>query len=358
MALFAVGSTVIHLREHAARVQRRLREAVEPLGLTTHPSAYGARATASGEVGGIRAQVSYLEPAPRTYRGDYKIEPRAVLRVELVIPGRMPAGQRVLSQGVAQELVKLLGGQDIELGDPVLDPLLRIQSKQPAQTRALLTRGEVAQALRTLAGNIDLALDLDGDRLVVTQSAPNWLQPGPTVAHSLRLGQALEQAQQAPWREIALRLGLEVGPADPDGGRQLTGRVGLVDLKVVLGRSRDDPEVAQTRITAGISPSLPGGVRMRGRARGAPRSGLSTGDPVLDSVLDVQATDADAARRLLARPEVAGPLLEVLHGVPGSYVHPRGVVIVADGWLREELGPTVDRAVALARTLSMADSPG
>lgn len=358
MALFAVGSTVVHLREHAQRVQRRLREAVEPLGLATRPAASGARAWAGGEVDGIGVEVSYLEPVPRTQHGDYKIERRAVLRVELRLPGRMPAGQRVLSQGVAQELVKLLGGQDLELGDSTLDPLLRVQSRQPEQTRALLTRGEVASALRTLAGNIDLSLDLDGSRLTVVQSAPHWLQPGPTVTHCLRLGQALGQAQQAPWRDLALRLGLQVGPPDPDGGRQLTGRVGRVDLKVVLGRSRDEPEVAQTRITAAITPALPGGVRMRGRTRGAPRAGLSTGDPVLDSVLDVQATDADAARRLLARPEVTGPLLEVLHGVPGSYVHPRGVVVVAEGWLYQELGPTVDRAVGLAETLSRTGDEG
>lgn len=358
MAVFAVGSTVVHLREHGQRVHQRLREAVEPLGLAMGKSGYGARATASGEVEGVRIDVSYLEPAPRAQRGDYKIEPRAVLRVELVLPGRMPAGQRVLSQGVGQELVKLLGGQDIELGDAALDPLLRVVSREPEATRALLTRDGVAQALRILAGNIDLSLDLDGNRLVVTQTAANWLAPAPTVTGCIRLGLGLREALDAPWRDLARRLELQVVAQGSEGGRTLSGRVGAVELKVVLGSARDDDEAPQTRITAGVWPALPGGVRMRGRARGAPRAGLSTGDPVLDSVLDVQATDADAARRLLARPEVTGPLLEVLHGLSGSYVHPRGVVIVAEGWLREELAPTVDRAVALAATLSQVGAEG
>lgn len=354
VAALAGSATIAAMRAHGRLVHLRLAEGVEPLGLTLVSRPLGPRAMARGEVHGIQVEARYFEPAPTSTRTEAKIDPHAVLRVELRLPGRMPAGQRVVSQGVAQELLLLVGAADLKLGDEFLDPLLRITSREPEATVELLRDPQVSQALRPCAGNIRVAMDLDGTRLVVRHSEPHWLSTGPTVGAALRLAIALTDAFEAPWELLAQRHGLTFTGRGTEGSRTLAGHVDGVDLKLTLGSDREDEAVAQTRVVASIAPALPGEVRFRGRARGAARSGIVTGDPVIDSVIDVQAVDPEAARALLAAPGVHDLLLEVLHGHPGSYVHPRGVVLVAPGWRREDLEAIVQRAAGLARTLGQA----
>jgi len=342
------------LRAHGARVRGRLEAAVSSHGLTVTAASFGLAARAQGQVDGLRVEILYSEPADRSGRKQL-IEPQGLARVEIGLPTRMPLGLRVLSMGLAQGMVVALGGQDIELGDEYLDPLVRVRGDEVEGCRSLLSTAAVRNALTPCAGNPRASLDLDGTRLSYRETGPvGLLDPGRTLELALRLGRSLVEAAEAPWTGLARSRGLQLAHSRDGEGRTLSGRVGEVDVKVVLGADPHDPDAPQTRVTASISPPLPGGLRLRGRARGVPRAGISTGDPVLDGVVDVVTSDPDLARAVLAQGELTGPVLELLHGHPGSTVHPRGVVLVAAGWRRDDLEALLDATVELATLLGEA----
>lgn len=337
---------------HAHMVLDQTRDSVADLGLQVRAGLPAGVALASGNLDGIGLSLRYHQPQALPDRMRV-LTARARLTLELDLPVRMPAGQRVVTMGVVEGLATALGGQDVVLGMGYLDDRLRVMSDAPEQTRILLTQPRVLELLDRCARNIDLELDLRGARLQVQVQREARIILRPIVELVLELGQALVDAAEEPWRRIAASCGLEIEGVASLERRVLVGVVGGVELRVNQGIDRDSDQ-PRTQVTATISPMLPGGLRVRARQRGVAAGGVGAGDPVLDSVVDVQATDVAAARWILQQDEVIAPLLEVLHAHPDSYVHPRAVILSMPGLVEADLPALVHKAVALARVLSAA----
>lgn len=340
---------------HARLVEQRMRQGLEPLGLSVRGRPFGHSAWAEGELLGVPLEVSYTEP-PMQVKNEVVVEPQARLRILAGVPGQLPEGLVLRSQDFAQEFLLTLGAREIQIGHEQLDGLLRIQGKDPREVTAVLRSPDVADALLRVAGNTRVDLSLKGQTLEVVQTNTGRIEPAAMVQAVSRLAAALGQAQDAPLRQAVLLRNLTVAAAGPDGGRTLSGRWEGVDLKVQLGFERGSEDRRQTRVLASIEPALPGGLRLRLAGEGG--GGLSTGNPILDQLVDVRATDPGAVRALLADEALIEPLMALLHGHPGSYVHPTGLVLVAPGWLTEGLVPAIDLAVEAAQALGRAGEGG
>ena len=100
---------------------------------------------------------------------------------------------------------------------------------------------------------------------------------------------------------------------------------------------------------ATLGRALPEGTRVAHVASGAGQVRLA--DPILDGMLSVETSDAPALAERVCDDAVRGPLLEVLHGHPGSVLTAETVTLYAPGRLRGTLQQTVDVVVELAHAL-------
>lgn len=76
-------------------------------------------------------------------------------------------------------------------------------------------------------------------------------------------------------------------------------------------------------------------------------------DPILDPLLTIQTSDLPALRALIARDDVRGELLDVVHGAPGSTVDAHEVVCVVKAPFGE-LSAWADKVAALVNALADA----
>ncbi len=339
-------------RRHMQAVTEHWRPRLEALGIEV--ACRHRRLEARALLDGIDVRIRYLQPLkpPPNLR---QFQGRCVLEIEQVLPVQMPRGQRVVSLGLLEGVVTAMGGQDVRLGHPYLDNRIRVVTEDIIATRTLLTWGRVPGVLDRCARNVDLTLDLEGARLVAVQRSEDSISVEAVVRMVLELGSALTEAAEAPWRGRAEALGLTVQGGVETGARQLAGVVDGVEVTVTVAVD-PDTEAPLTRVLARLEPPLPAGLRIKGRSPGAKAGGVGAGNPVLDSVIDVFATDVERARRLLSDDAVTGPLLEVLHAHPRSQVHPRGVVLVEPDIADEGLGRLVRAVVDLATALTDAAS--
>ncbi|MCB9779290.1 MAG: hypothetical protein H6742_12055 [Alphaproteobacteria bacterium] len=338
-------------RQHEA--QRRMAEAVDPLGLQVVREVIGSGVTATGVVDGFGFDARYVEPGS-DWRSDEHPDPVATLRVRLDLPFALPRGIVVKRMGVGSHVADLLGTiEDHPLVDPLLDQALHVKGEDPDAIAELLDHPTVVEVLSALLRQ-RIEPTIEERRITVREATPVAIYPKPAVDLALALAQALREARQAPVQSAAAELGLRCERVGADGSRTFLGTVQGVDVKVVLDQPRESDGALQCVIQAPIRPHLPAGMRLRPRVGGAPgrSGGIGTGNPVLDTVVELQASEPESARALLMRDELTGPLLEVLHAWPGAYVHPRAVVIVHPGSLRRQLADAVRAAAELAAVLS------
>ena len=123
---------------------------------------------------------------------------------------------------------------------------------------------------------------------------------------------------------------------------------GMIDGHAV--RIGTQAESAETIIRVRIGAPWPDGVLIQPRTPGAV-SALSTGNPILDSLVTVTAPDSDAVRSVLCAPSTAEDLLAVLHPFPRSSVVGGHVQMHCPGRLNEDLVDRLGDALALADCL-------
>ncbi|NOY27892.1 MAG: hypothetical protein GXP62_18670, partial [Oligoflexia bacterium] len=323
-------------------------------GLTLDKGGFLGRLKMSGLVDGVPVKISVL------IRGSGNAQVRYTV-VRATSPVSLPHGLQVSREGIGASVAKLFGGQDIQLGDSLLDPDLRIRGVDEDVIRQVLKDGGVRPILPRLV-TADPHSRIERDDVVLEEKGRKDARLEHNLGTAVALAKALGAAVQQPWMDLAERTGLALRQVD--GGVQFDGSLdGLrVAGRVLLGRS--DPGTHTTvRVTLpatmpAMGISLLDRTHLRGDRPDADL-GLRLGDPVLDGLIRVDARQPDKARALLTGPialetDLHGKLLAVVHGHPGSVVTSREVRVVSPGATAEHAGELVDLALDLARALCTA----
>ncbi len=259
-------------------------------------------------------------------------------RVTATVPGPLPPGFSFSREGVAGRLSTVFGGQDLQIHDPLLDEQLVVRCEVPSAARWILQDQQVAGCLSQLleahphAGLHEGTLvihrsDLDVDALEAA---------GGLAAELVR---HLAAAYVAPLEALAVDgMTLQVGQA----GVLVTGeRAGRAVSAQLSGGSVELEIRASTAL-------LPGALQIRGGT-----GGIGTRDPVLDAAVAVEAIcSEDDARSVVTREGVRAPLLELVHGHPGSEVSDDEVVLRTSAFDVQGLAEALDLALELAAALS------
>jgi hypothetical protein len=275
--------------------------------------------------------------------------------VTLQCPVALPPGLQITREGAGDTLAKLFGGQDIELGDPILDPKLRIKGLDPDAVREVLAWPAVRDRLILLlqAGTYSR---IEAGSIILEEQGAKDLQLERNLAEGAALAEALAEAVQAPWTRLGARFGLEV--EGTTGGVELRGEVaGLrVEARAQVGRSDAGPQtVVRFTLPEGL-PRMGVSLSERGGERGGESPGIRLGDPVLDGLVKVEARDEQAARALLTGPaaqaaDLHGKLLAIIHGRPGSVLSGRELRVKGPGATADHVGALIDEGLALACAL-------
>lgn len=274
--------------------------------------------------------------------------------VRATCPLAVPQGLQVAREGGFDTFAKLLGGQDVELGDPVLDDKLRIKGMDAEVVRELLTQDSVRLHLDALlqAGRFSR---IDGGQIILEEQGRDDVRLDEHITQAHTLARGLAQAVQAPWTRLCERWGLSLHTS---GGEQTL--VGEVDGLRLEASGR--PRAANAAAVATVRIELPAafaGLTVRLAERADAGAGIRLGDPVLDGLIEVQAEDEATARTLLTGPaalaaDLHGKLLAVVHGRPGSRIGEGTLTLVGPYATAECVGALVEDGLALARALVAA----
>lgn len=177
--------------------------------------------------------------------------------------------------------------------------------------------------------------------LAVLMTGGVLLLPGAAVFQ--RLKQLYILGGEQHWDRLGARVRLLHGHS-AQGGHVLDGLREGVWLHV-------EPEGAWMVIRGRIEVPMPAGLSVvnRGTARG-----LRLGSPVLDGLVCAQG-DREAAV-LLRDPELAGPLLAVVHAWPGSFVDTRQVTLRCPDAMGRALEARCAEVIALVIALRQASA--
>lgn len=331
-------------------VARRMHEAAAPLGLAVQTDLWRRRATASGRVGRLHLEVCYQDTQrpPNANDGHWPDRTGRITAV-VTLPEPAPLGITIRSSGLRAQLRQALSAPADRLRLPGLIGV-DVEADDPDRATALLSGREIGTQLRRATRHLQSQLQLEGDTLQLVRSGTSGTDPAAVIALVLDLSDALGAASAQAWALLAAEVGLSVH----QGGipHRLLGTVDGVSVQVRQQRDRETGRM-RTVVEARIAPPLPGGTRLGRRAEGQP-PGISTQNPVLDTLLVMQTSAPEAARQRLSAPEIAGPLLEVLNEHAGARVTPSAVLIVsASGpWvgLPEKLAAAAELAAVLSRS--------
>lgn len=250
----------------------------------------------------------------------------------------LASGLRVTNQGVMGALADLIGFSDVQLGTP-LDPKLRIVAQQAEEARELLTDEDVEVAIWEILG-VDGRIDLGSAELEVRVRGRHLEAVGVRLKEAVDLVHALAGAGQGAWRAVAELHGLAINPA----ATLISGDVDGIGLRIELDSDR------RTWVRASLPQPLPAGTRIVHKDRGS--GDVRLGDPILDTLVSVRTGAPEVLAARISRDEVRGPLLELVHGMPGAEVRSNELVFVASGRLGKRLLAVTDTVLAAARALS------
>lgn len=242
----------------------------------------------------------------------------------------------------------LRGRIDITLGTS-FDQALHIHGADKAAVRALLTDPAVQAAIRGVLGTFGELLITP--RTVVThQQGPLFDDVALKVNRAVALAVALRDRFEAPWKALGEAHGLTA--VDTPDARVFEGEVGGASVRVEQARLAGGDVPLRVRVV--LTRPLPPGTELVHIDRGkGPSAALA--DPILGAQVHAVSTDPDALSTRLSRDAVRGPLLEVVHGHPGSRVTSEAVeLLVVPAPLDPK--PAVDLALELERALREASS--
>jgi hypothetical protein len=236
---------------------------------------------------------------------------------------------------------KMLGGQDIKIGDDILDPQFRFRSTDPEGTQALFTDPELRQAIGYLSNGGSTNCRLENEQVVLERRGLISINLSDILDDVIMMTAALDDALIRPWQDIASRLVLVL--SDSRRRVTLTGshRERQVFLSVNLAANRTIIDVPVTGLPAQLTITKgdkPGAVRL--------------GDPILDGMVSVTGNEPDAIRALLRDDILRGELLAVVHAWPGSQITPKGIKLVMPGSAAVDLEARLEETTTLASTLT------
>ncbi|HJN72911.1 MAG TPA: hypothetical protein QGF58_03155 [Myxococcota bacterium] len=247
------------------------------------------------------------------------------LRLAITVPLSRELSEMVLTPR------GLVGNSDgVLTGDSTFDGKWLLMSGRPDAAR--LTFGPSARSV--LKGAKLTRIEIGGRRLVLSQD--DGVPSVPLMVSAFRLARALTGGT---WRRIAEDLGLTME------GESLAGVIEGYETRIRLWGGK-------TRVVVAVAGH---GLTAIHKAHANFR-GVTLGNPVLDGLLALNG-DPALLKELLEDEELIGPLLEVVHGHPGSVVSPSGVTLEVPGVAGEELRGLVAQALCLARALSPDQGP-
>ena len=227
---------------------------------------------------------------------------------------------------------KLFEGVDIQVGEPLFDRTWRIQGKA-FETRMALTR----PAQEQVASAAPQRLEVRGSTMTVKWEDRETPSPRELSRRVLACLELRASLRDGGWTSLSEGVGLRLVRRG-----LLDGVVRGIPVEVRYGSEG-------TRIRAAV-PSPFTATRKDAR-QGVIARPWPTNNPVLDQLLLVGG-DASLAASVLAREELVGALLAVVHGWPGSRLDRDGVLLSApDPLVDEALSSALEQVVALARVL-------
>lgn len=113
--------------------QQMYAQAAAQLGLESFAKGSFGHPTLSGTYRGFTVGVDIEVHGSGKHKTSYT-------RFKVAYPGRMPKGLNVVKEGLVSKIGKFFGGQDIQVGDPVLDNALLIKGQDPGQVVAFFNK--------------------------------------------------------------------------------------------------------------------------------------------------------------------------------------------------------------------------
>ena len=227
-------------------------------------------------------------------------------------------------------LLRRITGQDLLLGDPAFDERWRVQG--PELTTRLIWGRKARVALMLATPRV---VDSDGSQMEL-QWREQRLPTRELIWRRLRRSRELRQGLEAgTWEQQAQALTLRAEATDRMSG--------VLDGFPVTVHA----DAQGTRITV----TVPSQVLAIHKGWKTPRLWIvqPTGNPVVDGLIKMGG-DPDAVRRVVAG-EAVESLLQVVHGWPGSTLHPEGVTLLSPTLLTDELPGALTAALQLAKRL-------
>ena len=351
ITLILVVIALIGMLATAFRTQT-WKEAARRHGLEYSESGlFGLKPHIRGRLDGVPVRVDVVTRSSGENSSSY-----TVVRAD---PGaELPRGLRLHKEGLGTSVVKLLGGQDIQIGVDEVDKKWRIRGESETVIAGLLRDPEVRRGLVDLAGSHRYSR-VDGGDVVVEASGSGGRNLDSQLALATRLAAAMATGMVAPWQRVAADQGLEahtIGATVSLFGRTSAGRVSV----------EADPcgtrptTIVRVPLHEAVSRSLV--IELEGKR--THRDAVRLGDPVLDGRVAVTGVDHAAAAEVFAGPlaeqlDLRGRLLAVLHGRPGSVV--ADGVVIGVRWRGADAaiaGQMVEEGLALAEALSLCAGGG
>lgn len=290
-----------------------------------------------------------LTPSGRSFVGEVQGKPTVVKQLmdnsnnsahQVAVSMEMPhpVGRALTfgRQTLGHDLLAMAGAKDLEVGDAELDRRVRIHGS-PETARTILTDPDVRDAL---LGLLKHNLTMDGTTLTAKHQGAVGDKTTAILTDLGHLAAVIELARTRAWREAAARHGLRVAT----DVNTLEGAVGAGQITVNYCDMDSGTGTTEIRLT--FRERLPAGTQIRSEG-----TGLSLGDPVLDSAIAVQGDGARLAE-LLCRDGAREAVMAVIHGYPMSEVTETQIVLRAEGRLGNALGQAIDDVAELAKYLS------
>lgn len=318
-------------QERTAAAWRRL--AAEK-GLTFTPGGFLSAPTLAGQIDGVGVGATIVQHKHGKSSVSY-------VQVATVPALPVPAGFGMSPEGLGTAIVKMAGGQDVQIGDSFVDDRARIRGQNEADIQALFEDALLRQACMTLFASSRYNRIADG-QVVLEKRAWNGDEIYALLSQALDTAVALDQARVRPWQHLATKHDLQL-----EVGRQNITAAGTVDGFVVEARGVLQP--GRTVIKVRLPEAVPAGLKV---VSGDKAGAVALGDPILDGMISASGAPPETLRALLRGDALRGELLAVLHAFPSSRVSGGVVEMVLPVGSTMALEERVRDACRLARALS------
>lgn len=303
-------------------------------GLHFEDGGFLGKPSLSGDIGGVGVGASLVA---RKHGKSSVMYVRVATRPTLP----MPDGLAMTPENLGAAILKMAGGQDIQIGDAYLDGKARICAQNEGDVQALFEHAPLRQACLSMfsGGRYNR---VSSSQIIVERRSRDGDEIHALLSQALKIARAFDAARLAPWQHLARTHGLQL-----EVGRHNIIASGTIDGLEV--RARGVPQPGRTEISVRIPAPMPTKMRV---VSGEQPGAVPLGDPILDGMISASGAPAEALRALLCGDGMRGELLSVLHAFPASRVADNTVELVMPVGSVGDLGERVRDACRLATALA------